>query len=363
MSNDKNIGSFSASAFMISLICAKIFISAPSYYVKQSASAGWLEVFIRGIFEVIVLAVILRLLNGFEGMDIIDIAQSSFGSAGRVVIGVISCGVFLVSAAAVFRCYAELIRNCIINHITYEYMSIFILAAVIIAAYLGLKTQISLNGLIIPLLGIAVIIMLLVIYPLYSETNISPLLGWGFGKTLSNALLKNASYFEMGILLFIVPYLSTKKDVKKIAFTSIGLSIAVLSGITLCYQLAVPYQAASSFTLPMYQMTRMLKAGTFMQRLEPLIVFVWSGSLFIYIGTGIWFAGNTFKKTFSLSASRPMVFIFSEIVCLLALIPGSETSVERIYDFILSYAYVVYPLLPLVLLIAARAFKKRGVCR
>lgn len=358
-----SIGYFSASAFIISLICAKVFISAPSYYAKQSASAGWLEVLISGVFELAMLAVILRLSEGFEGMDIIDIARISFGGAGKIITGVISCAVFLISSAAVFRCFAEMIRSCVINSVSYEYISIFILASVVTAARLGLKTQINLNGLIIPFLGAATVLMLLVIYPLYSETNISPLLGVGMGETLSNALLKNSSYFEIGVLLFLMPYLGGKSDVKKIAFTSLGISVAVLSIITLCYQLAVPYEAAAGFALPMYQMTRMLKAGTFMQRLEPLILFVWSGSLLIYMGAGLWFAGNTFKKTFSLSESKPTVFIFSAIVCLMALIPGSETSVEKIYDFILSYAYIVYPILPLLLLTAARAFEKRRACR
>jgi hypothetical protein len=120
----------------------------------------------------------------------------------------------------------------------------------------------------------------------------------------------------------------------------------------------VPYEAAGTFAMPMYQMTRMLRAGSFMKRLEPLLVFVWSGSLYIYIGAGIWFAANSFKKAFSLRESKTMVFIFCAIVCFAALIPKSEASVEKILNFILRNAYVAYPLMPLILLITARAVKK-----
>jgi spore germination protein (amino acid permease) len=358
MNNDKNIGSYGAVSFVLSMVSAKVFITAPSYYAKQSASAGWLEVLLSGIFEFLILAVILKLLERYEGMDLIDIAQNSFGKTGGVIVGVLSSAVFLSAAATGFRCFEEMMRSCIIKPISYDYVSVFLIAAVVIAAYLGLGTQVSLNGLIVPFMGIFVIIMLLVISPHYSISNICPYFGNGIANTASNAVLKNSSYYELGTLLYIIPYLGKKKSVKKIAFTTIGASILVFSLITLCYQLAVPYEAAGTFAMPMYQMTRMLRAGSFMKRLEPLLVFVWSGSLYIYIGAGIWFAANSFKKAFSLRESKTMVFIFCAIVCFAALIPKSEASVEKILNFILRNAYVAYPLMPLILLITARAVKK-----
>lgn len=343
---------------IVTLICAKVFIAAPSYYARQSLSAGWADVLLSGIFEALILFLVLKLSEGFEGMDLVDIAEASFGTFGRILTGAVSCFVFLAFAAAYFRCFAEMIGSTIIKEISFDYVSVFVLAAVAVGAYLGIRTQINLNCLIIPFLAAAVLIMLLVISPQYTVNNISPLMGAG-GETFSNALLHNASYTELGAILFLIPYLKEKHTVKRVGFTAIFISCALLSLITLCYQLAVPYEAAGSFTLPVYQMTRMLEAGSFMKRLEPLIVFVWSGALFIYIGCTIRFASNSFKKAFSLSAAEPTVFAFAAIVFLAASVPGEKVNITSVTGFLLKYGCAVYPILPLALLALARLFKGR----
>ncbi len=355
MNQGEKIETWGGISLLVTLILTKALISAPSFYAQQSASAGWLEVLLSGIFEIFMLSIVLKLTLNFEGMDIMDIAQYSFGTLGKYVVGIIGCFCFIISSAAVFRSFGELIRNTVIRGISYENVALFLLAAGITAAYLGIQTQINLNGLILPFILVAVTIILLINIPRYSVSNILPLFGNGIKDTVTNALLQNASFYELGTILFFTPYLSYETSVKKISFTSLLISIFLLSVITLFYQLSVPYEAADTFALPLYQMTRMIKAGTFFQRIEPLNVFIWGGAMFIYVGIGIRMTSHIFNKTFSLNNSLPTVFVFALIIALAALIPGSETSVEKIYDFLMTYGYIAYPLFPLAFLILATA--------
>lgn len=359
MNECEKIGTWGGVGLILTLCLTKVLISAPSLYAKQSASAGWLEVIISGIFEMLVLLIVLKLLFRFENMDIIDVSDSVFGNAGRIIVGSISTIVFVVGTAAVFRCFGELIRNTVIRGISYENVAFFLLVVGITGAYLGFRTQVSLNSLVLPFVLVGICVVLLINVPRYSIVNILPIFGTGVGHVVKNALLKNASFYEFGILLFLFPYLREKTAVKKIGFTGLIFSVFVTSAITLLYQLSVPYEAAGTFALPLYQMTRMIKAGTFFQRIEPLNVFIWGGVIFLYVGIGIRMSAHIYKKTFKLNDTKPLVFIFALIICLLALIPGSETSVERIYDFLMTYSYIAYPLMPLGLLIVATALQKR----
>ena len=353
MSERNEYGTWGLVSLIITLIITKVLISSPSFYAKQSASAGWLEVMISGIFEIFMLFLVLRLVLNFEKMDLVDIAECAFGRIGKIIVGVLSVAAVVISASAVFRCFCELIRNTVIRGISYDDVSFFILAASLAGAYLGVRKQVNLSGLILPILLVAVAIILLINVPRYSITNILPISGVGVRGIIKNALLKNASFYEIGIILFFLPYLKDKTSVKKTSFTALSVSVILSSIIALQYQLAVPYEAAGSFSLPLYQMTRMIKAGTFFQRIEPLNIFIWSGAMYLYVGIGIRMSAHIYKKTFSISETRPMVFVFALLITLLALIPGSETNVERIYDFILTYGYVAYPLLPLLILISA----------
>lgn len=360
MKQDTKLGTYESVALIVTLTITKALISAPTLYVAHSKSAGWMEVLLSGLFELLVLYVILQLSYNFPKADIIDIARYSLGNGAAVITGVLSTCVIIISTAAVFRSFGELVRNTIMRSVSYEYISFFLLAAGISAAYLGLKTQINVNCFIAPIIIISVCIIFFIDSSRYSLTNIQPFLGVGMTKITQNALLKNASFFEIGIILFLFPYFSDKSSVKRISFTALLVSIAVIVSITLVYQLSVPYEAAETFAMPLYQMTRMIKANTFFQRIEPLNMFLWSGAMFLYISTGIWLCTHVCKKTFLLSDNRPLVFIFSAIICLLALIPGSETSVEKIFDFLITYSYIAYPILPLILLLLASAFKNKG---
>lgn len=359
MKQNEGIGSYGAIALIVTIISVKALISTPSLYVKHSFSAGWLEVLISGIFELFMLAIVLKFMLSYDKMDLIDISEHAFGKIGKLLCGTIAVIVFTISSAAVFRSFCEMVRGTIIRGLSYETMSAFLLAGGIIAAYFGIRTQINVNSLIMPVMVITVIIILVINYSRISLSNIQPVLGAGVPKIMSNALLKNASFYELGIILFLIPYLGDKRTVKKISFIALGGSVLLISIITLLYQLSVPYEAAGTFALPMYQMTRMIKAGTFFQRIEPLNIFLWGGAMLVYVSLGIWLSAHVFKKTFSVSNHRPLVFILGIVVCLLALIPGSETSVENIYDFLMTYSYIAYPLLPLGLLILAAVFKPR----
>ncbi len=360
MTEKQQMGTWGTVSLIVTLTITKMLISAPSLFAKQSASAGWIEVIISGIFEIFILTIILKLTDNYKNMDIIDIAEAHFGKCGRFITGAISTSVFIISTAAVFRCFCELIRNTVIRGMGYEDISFFILAVSITGAYLGMQTLVSSTGLILPFIIGAIILVLLINLPRYSITNILPIFGPGVNTLTSNALLKNASFYEIGIFLFFLPYLKDKKSVKKICFTGLIISILLTSVITLFYQLAVPYEAAGTFALPLYQMTRMIKAGTFFQRIEPLNIFIWGGAMYTYVCIGVRMSAHLYKKTFNAPHAKPFVFVFAYIVSLLALIPGSETSVERIYDFLMTYSYIAYPLLPLFLLILSACFQKKG---
>ncbi|MBQ8540996.1 MAG: endospore germination permease [Clostridia bacterium] len=352
-------GMWGSASLIITLIITKALISTPSLFARNSASAGWIEVVISGLFDLFLLVIILKLASNYDNKDIIDISEAIFGKKGRYVTGIFSVIVFVISSAAVFRCFCELIRNTVLKGISYDDISFFVLVVSIVGAFSGLRVLLNSCGIVLPCILISIAVIALVNFPRHSITNIFPFLGSGVGDVIRNALFENASFYEMGIVLFLIPYFGDKSSVKKICFTGLTASILVTSIITLSYQLSVPYEVAGTFALPLYQMTRMIKAGTFFQRIEPLNVFVWGAAIYTYVSVGVRMSAYIYKKTFALTRTKPLVFIFAYIVSMVALIPSSETSVERIYDFLMKYSYIAYPILPLLLLICGAVFSKK----
>ena len=363
MKSKDYIGNYSYMALLITLCITKIMISVPNVYIKHSHTAGWLEVLISGIFELFILAIILRLGSCYKTLNLLKISELIFGKTGKRITALISIAVIVFSSAAVFRSFSEMVRSTILRGISYETTAFYILAGGIFAAYLGIRTIGNVNGLVLPGIIVSIMLILSINYSRLSVGNIQPILGLGFSNVVSNALLKNASFYEIGTILLLPSAISDENDVKRNGFKALSISVIIITLVTLVYQLAVPYRAAGSFALPLYQMTRMIKAGTFFQRIEPLNMFIWSWSVLIYVGVGIWIAANIFKQAFDLYDYRPLIYMFGIIICTISLIPGSEIKVEEIYSFILTYSYIAYPILPLALLILGRIINgnKRGI--
>lgn len=358
MIRNEKVGVYSISALLITVIITKALISTPSLYVKHSQSAGWIEVIASGLFEILILAIVIKLCEIYEGKDFLEIIKLSFGKFAMRCTAVLSAVVFVVSSAAIFRSMEEMVRSTVMRGISYETVTAFLLIGGIVSARMGLKTQCNVNGLILPVVLISVAIVLLINYSRLSLANIRPYLGVGVTEIAKNAVFKNASFFEIGLILFFIPYLRDKRTVKKVAFTSLVISILVVSTITLLYQLAVPYTSASTFELPLYQMSRMIKAGTFFQRIEPLNLFIWGGVMFVYVGLGIYMSAHMLERAYDLCDYKPLTIQTGITVALVSLIPGSETTVEKIFDFIMTYSYFVYPVIPLAILIIAGIRKK-----
>lgn len=350
MKNKELIGSYGSIALITTLIFTKALISAPAFYIAQSASAGWMEVLMSGLIEIFILLMVMKLMSLLGKGDIIDISERIFGRGSRTIVGIISCIVILISTSAVLRTFAELIRSTLNKKMNYEVILLCVVPVAILVGHIGIKALSSLNGLILPLVIISVAIIILINRFGFSFSNLFPFCGPGFDNVLSNAALRNSTFFEIGIILFLRPYLGENIAIKKIGFTALTLSIALITGVTFFYQLTIPYEAANSFATPLYQMSRMIKSGTFFQRIEPINVFIWSGVMYVYIGTGIWLITDILQKAFSLSSSKPTSFVVTLIAVTVALIPGSEASVEKIYDWILTYAYIAYPIAPTIFL-------------
>lgn len=361
MRENQVTGMWGSASLIITLITTKVLISTPSLFARHSASAGWIEVVISGLFDLFLLAIILKLVSNYGYKDIIDISEVIFGKKGRYVTGIFSIIVFVISSAAVFRCFCELIRNTVLKGISYNDVSFFVLVVSIVGAFAGMRVLLNSSGIVLPCVLLSVAVIILINFPRYSMANVLPVFGSGVGNVISNALFRNASFYEMGIILFLFPCFGDKTSVKKICFTGLIFSILVTSIITLSYQLSVPYEVSGTFALPLYQMARMIKAGTFFQRIEPLNVFVWGGAMYTYVSVGVRMSAHIYKKTFSLTRTKPLVFIFAYIVSIVALIPSSETSVERIYDFLMTYSYIAYPILPLLILICGAFLRKNEV--
>ncbi len=351
-------GSLNIAIICSCAILSKYLVILPEYMVKYVGNAAWLDILGKCIVGTLSLLLALWLYKPFAPMCLTDIFKLSFGNIGDVILRYIYIIFFTLFNSFLFRLLTEALSTVMATTAPDEFFALFVLVAVFVAAYSGIQATTNLSAVIFPLVLITVFTVILALFPHYRIENITPVFGKSTPKLLNGIFVKHFGFPETILLFFFAPMLGSYKSLKKSGFLTFAIISLISVLFTLAYCLTVPYPASESFFLPFYQMTRMIKSGAFLQRLEPVVVFVWTGfvmcSMSIIIAVTSRLAVSK-KSSINETAFVPIITIITFFV---AMFPESESSAFYIYEKLLSTSTVLFPTLPVLVLITARIRRK-----
>lgn len=351
-------GSLSTAIICACAILSKYLVILPEYMVKYVGNAAWLDVLAKCIIAVGSLLLVLWLYKPFAPVCFTDTFTLAFGKAGKAIFSYIYVIFLTLFNSLLLRLLIEALSTVMATTAPDEFFALFIVSAVFVAAYSGTRATSNLSAIIFPLVLITIFTVVLALSPHYRMTNIFPVFGESNKKLLNGIFVKHFGFPETILLFFFAPMLGSYKNIKKAGLITFLIVTVISVLFTLAYCLTVPYPASKNFFLPFYQMTRMIKSGAFLQRLEPIVVFVWTSfvmcsmSILISISAGL--AAGTSHQQES-SAFVPAVTI---ITFFAAMLPGSESSAFYLYEKLLSWSTLLFPTLPVIILITARIRRK-----
>lgn len=354
---EKN-GSISIAIICSCAILSKYLVILPEYMVKYVGNAAWLDVLGKCLVATFSLLFVLWLYKPFAPNSFTDLFSVSCGKAGKIVFSYIYIILFTLFNALLFRLLVEALSTVMATTAPDEFFALFVLVAVFIAAYSGTRATTNLSAIIFPLVLITIFTVVLALIPHYRAENITPILGRSTSRLFKGIFVKHFGFPETILLFFFAPLLGSYKGIRKSGLITYGIVSFISVIFTLAYCLTVPYPASESFFLPFYQMTRMIKSGAFLQRLEPIVVFVWTSfvmcSMSILISISARLAASSSERTKEI-AFVPVITI---ITFFTAMLPRSESSAFLLYEKLLSSSTLLFPTLPVVILTIARIRRK-----
>lgn len=354
----KKSGSLSIAILCSSAILAKYLIILPEYMVGFDGNAAWIEMICKCIIALLSFSLLLWLYKPLNAEPLDRIFNIAAGKFGSVVFSYIYIIGFTIYNAALLRILIEALNTVMATDAPDEYFAIFILSAVFAGAYHGIRSTSNLSIIIFPFVILSLVGMVFILIPHYRTSNIFPILGSGKEKLLEGMFKRHFGFVELVLPFFLAKHLSSYKEIKKSGYMTlliVSVSTILLVG---AYCLTVPYPASKNFFLPLYQMTRMIKAGTFLQRLEPLVVFVWTSFILCSISALVCIGAHLLAGT-NKKSEKGFVPIVVLITFLVAMIPESEISAFHYYEVILRYGSVLFPTVPVVVTIIARLRLRR----
>jgi spore germination protein KB len=355
---DSKLGYRETLTLLIIIISCKIFLSFPRNMAVMGDSAAWLIILLSGGFSMAAFLIIRLLLRKYPDDNIFNIARKTVGKYLGLGLNLLIFLYFLTISSLLIREFAESFILAILPRTPISVIAICFLLLSIYGVLLGVETLSRLAWFFGPYLLIGLIIILAFSKPADIQLLL-PLLGPGPLPVLKNSIVNLSSFSEILLLTVIAPLVRDRKKIGEIGILSLAISTLILSGLTVIVLLTFNYTGMTDLSFPVFQLTRLISIGEFIQRVESAFVFLWF--LTAVIGMSGLFYGTvvSFSEAFEIRDHRPLIFPLAVLVFTLSMIPQSMPETVFGNFFTLSRFYpLVWIGIPLFLWILSLFIKK-----
>lgn len=359
MNSNFKIGTWEAVATLGCISLIPILLTIPTYDAESFGTATFAHNIYSAIITLIVISILLKLYKGFENMDTLDIVQYGVGKWAFVLCGLLLIAYLFILCVLTFSEFTQNLQNVIFPDAPQEYVGILFGIAIIISLYLGIRGIFRTASLIAPLIGFAFLMMFIILYKDVDLTNFTPIFGNGVSNFWAQGLNRIGRFEGVFYFLLISPYVKSQAKTAYLSFLQTALlvlpTIFLLIGI-------IPYPSIIENYFPIFELTRLISLGRFIQRVDSVFILLWILATFVYMSLTIYFLILYVQKVFKLKYSNRLIPLFTmNIIAVSSIFVNYEVTIKiRNFLFVYITPYILC-ILPMLFLIIAR-IKRRVQC-
>ncbi len=348
-------------SLVITGIITKLFYSSASMLVNSMGTAAWYGTIVSCLTTLVFFLLTCLLLKRFPGKDLTEIFVETFGGVFGRLASLLYSAFIVYYVAMNLREFTDIIKTYIFpfTPVSVILVSFLIVASLLVSLGLEVIARVSLVYLYFILGGF--VLLLALTSSDYNPDLIKPYLGYGLGNTLRVSFFRSSAYSEVLAVAFFAKSLQGYQNVKKAGITGLLISGGLASVVTLLYLMAFGYVEGREPLSGLFQLSRIIYLSRFIQRVEPVFIFVWVVSSVITVSIAFYVSLSIYCKVFNISNHRPLIFLFSYLMLAVSILPKNISEVldihmivVRQYSFVLSYGLII------VALIVSLVFKRKG---
>lgn len=361
MINEGKFGVTEAVCLVTVSISSRILLASPSYVTRTLGTATWQMTLISAMITMVFFAFIYILLKRFPGKNIVEIYDLSLGRIIGFIFSFILMAFFLASAGMFMREFMDVLKVYVLPDTPISLILGSFVIVVTIAAFLGLET-IARSATMIGYFSLfGYILLLLLGTNYYKVSHIFPILGYGIDRTFATGLMRCTVFEAVLVLAVFAGSLQGIKHIKKAGFISLALSGLIIASGTLCTMLTFEYTGMQEVVSPLFELSRIIKYGTFFERMDPLFLFIWILVTVITISILFYSSLSIYCQIFRMPDNRPVIIPMVILLFSIAILPRNVMDlITNYYEGLTTYGNIVFFILPMIALIVAILRKKRG---
>lgn len=341
-----------------------MFLFGSSLILPTGSAAGsdiWIAILLAMVMAIPMLLIYSRILSLYPGKDLFDVLIITFGNfLGRLLCLFFAWFAFHVGAL-VLRNFGEYIVTVsfpetpmIIPIILLAILSIWIVKA-------GIEVIARWSWLFFIFNSPAPTIVLLALIPQMDVNNITPIMYDGFRPVLHGALSAFSFPFAETVIFTMVFFcLKNRKSPYKVYLSGLFLGGIPLLGISLAEMLVLGPDSYGASYYPNHGVATKVGIGTFLQRLEVIVLIAAVTGGFVKISVCLFAACNGIAKAFGIKNYRNIVFPIGLLMISTSYLMY-DSLLEQIPWFIriwFYYASIFQIIFPIIIFIVIEVKKK-----
>nr|WP_306813059.1 endospore germination permease [Paenibacillus soyae] len=333
----------------------------PSMISSIAERNAWISALISICIGPAVCLLFASLQSRFPGMTPVQISRAVLGKwMGNVAAFLFVFGFVFLMVPMLMRELGDFMTTQIMPNTPIEIVYFLFLVIVVRGVRSGLEPLARSAEIFAPWVLMLSVLLVIFVLPDIRLYRIEPLFYQGLAPVLGGAYPFVAfSYFEVGILMMIFPYVKEPKKIRSNLLIGTLLSGLLLSSVIfLCLTVFGP-NVTADLMYPSYLLARKIEIGEFLQRIEVIMAIIWLFTIYFKMSLCLYGTCLGAAQLFHLRDMKLFAFPLALISMVIA-----DRSAPNITAFthIISGAYPLFDftfavLLP-VLLLAVGALRK-----
>jgi spore germination protein (amino acid permease) len=363
MIKEGKIGVQEAVSLITITISVKVYFTSPAYVARYVGTASWYMSIVSAIVTIIGFTILYKLMKRFSGKDLIGAFEQSLGRKLGFIFSMAIASLLLINSALILREFAEVLKVYSLPLTPPSFVIGMLLAVTVIACFLGLESIARAARLLAYFLLGGFLVVIVLAWNNYDFKNLFPILGNGVDKTIIHGFMRSSFYGEVIALSIISSSLQGLSHFKKTGYISIIISGLITSSALLASMMAFNYSVAQEIISRIYELSRVIKIGGFLQRLDPFFLFTWCIGTIVSVSFLLYCSMSSYCKSFRIKDMKPLVIPSAIILFSISMIPKDFIEVMSYTSIIRQYGWTIYFGLPLITLIIALIRKKKEVSK
>ncbi len=358
--NKVYIGHAEVTALVIIMIGAKAVLGYPRMVTEFGLTAGWLIPLFSGFISIGFWLMLIKLLERFPGKSLTEITELTFGPPLGLGLNMMVFFYFLLGTGNLLRLFSDSVILTILTETPISAIAIFFILTAWVAVYYGIEAISRSAYISVPFLVIGVVVVLLVLYPYYDFKQLLPVMGAGILPLLKQSFLGVSSFGEVISLAYLVPYFSfDMAKLKTVGIFSISFTAAFFAAIVIVYLMVLPFPTSTETWLPVYQLSRSIFLGHYLQRVEAIFVIFAAFTAFLRISIGLLITAIILRDTLKLPYVHPLFPALCLLIFSLAFTFTDMMQTVRIEAlFSMVYGWTIAFALPFLTWVITLIFRK-----